>query len=114
MESSPSGCAANLDHVISAFGIVAGVAVEHGIRESELRTTRLAQFTHPDVAEPDGVAVVLEGDGLFFGVSAVGGRSEPGGWAGQFDIVLDEHAVVERGDPGRGEQVAFGIEPGAV
>ena len=56
--------------------------------------------------------MVLESDWQFLGVSAVRGALEPAGGAGQFDVVLDEDAVVEGRDACGREQTAVGIKPG--
>lgn len=60
----------------------------------------------PDVAVADGVAVVLEVDGAG-GVGFFDGGG--GGAVGEFDVVLDEDAIVADGEAGGGGFLAVGV-----
>ena len=65
---------------------------------------------HPDVAEEDGVAVVLEVDrALGFGQRAVD-RGGGGEVLGEFLVLVDQDAVESDGDPRPGGPLAVGVE----
>src|SRR5882724_6855204 len=52
--------------------------------------------------------MVLKGKGCFFGMRTVRRAFEPASGAGQLDIVLDQHAVVQNGDA-RGREEFAGV-----
>lgn len=59
------------------------------------------QFANPDVAEADGVAVILKDKGTFIAMRNVVGngvRAYPVGAALQLDIVLNENTVMKDGE----------------
>src|SRR5579875_2461190 len=58
-------------------------------------------LTDPDVAEADGVAVILQHDGAFGPVGAVGGAGAIGHGAEVGRVVVDKDAVVQHGGIGR-------------
>lgn len=61
------------------------------------------QFPNPDVPEQDGVAVILQLQGALVGVGDVVGDGvgpAPAGAAGQFVVVMNEHAVMKDGEGG--------------
>ncbi len=58
----------------------------------------LFQFAEPDVAVADWVVVVLQREREFFRSGGVRRPHVVAGRAGQLDVVLDQHAVVECGD----------------
>src|SRR5712664_1070092 len=58
----------------------------------------LFQFANPNIAVADWVIVVLHGERQLLRPGGVWRPHVVAGGAGQLDVVLDQHAVVKRGD----------------
>ena len=58
-------------------------------------------FAYPDISEANRVAVVLDRDRAFGSVLGVFWRTIVGRVPFQFEVVLDQDSVVNRGDVGR-------------
>ena len=65
-----------------AVFVSAAITVEHAVRQVKLRLAAV-QFTDPDVAEADGIAVVLERDRQLLRVRGVSAPDQPVGLADQ-------------------------------
>jgi len=74
----------------------------------------LSQFAEPDVAVADWVIVVLQGERQLLGTGGVRRPHVVAGGAGQLDVVLDQHAVVKRGDVRGPQEFSGGVETRAV
>ena len=75
------------------------------------------QFANPDIAETDGISVVLKGEGGLVGVGLVFGGgvgAHPAGAAAEDSVVLDKDAVVQDGEGGAAGDLAPLIEERAV
>ena len=84
----------------------------HDISCPYQKLRRGGEFADPNVAEADGVVVVLEGDWKFVGVGFVGLAGD--GRALDFDVVLNENAVVEDGDSAETYEFPVFIEFGGM
>ena len=82
------------------------------MRKREFFSARMPQLADPYIAEPDGIAVVLQGNGLFDWMRFVRSPFEPTGGAGELNVVLNQHAVVKHGHPCRGAQLPVRLETG--
>src|ERR1044072_6960400 len=78
------------------------------------RSRLVLQFSYPDVAVTDRIAVVLEFERQLVGVGLVGRPRLIGRWADQLEIVLDQHAVEQHRHPRRTLERAVGFEMRAV
>ncbi len=85
-------------------------SVLHHLRLMHSLAFHFLQLSHPDVAEADGVAVVLERDRALVGMGLVFRRTMVGGVAQQLEMVLDDHAIVKHRDEGRADELAFLVE----
>ena len=74
----------------------------------------LFQFANPNIAVADWVIVVLQGERQLLGTGGVRRPHVVAGGAGQLDVVLDQHAVVKRGDVRGPQEFSGGVETRAV
>ena len=70
----------------------------HPVRIRCLCASLLVQLADPDVAESDGIAVILEGDGLTHIMRSVCRAFMVSGGAGQFTIPLDDYTIEDHRD----------------
>src|SRR5436305_13994273 len=87
----------NLNEIVLLALIRATIGIQKLEREREFLAAGRTEFPKPDVAEAHGIAVVLQGAGLLYGMRSIGSALEPTCGSGKLDVVLDENASMEQG-----------------
>src|ERR1043166_7494917 len=72
------------------------------------------ELPHPDIPVPHRMTVILQRERQPVGVRLVGGPLLVAGGAGERDVVLHQHAVMEDGHPRRAQELALAVEAGPV
>src|SRR4051812_44793082 len=85
----------DLNEIVRLALIRPGIGIQEREREGEFLAPGRTKFPKPDVAEAHGIAVILQGDRLFYRMQAIGSAFEPTGGTGKLDVVLDENAIME-------------------
>ena len=76
----------------------------HSVKSGCPCVSLLIQLADPDIAESDGIAVILEGDGLTHIMRSIGRADMVSGGAGQLAIPLDDYAVEDHRDVSLGNE----------
>src|SRR5262249_52065505 len=99
-------------HQVARFALErAGASVQNGLSISKLLFPGCSQLPDPNVSVTDGISMILERDGLLLWMLAAGRSLQPRGGPGQFDVILDQHAVLENSHAGGGEKLSVVFKP---
>jgi len=100
------------DEVVWFTLIAADITLEERGAEREFLFPGLAEFADPDVAEANRIAVVLERNGLLFGMRTIGNAFEPTGGTSELDIILHEDTIVKNCNAGGRPEIVQVAEAG--